>query len=95
MGAAEGFVVGGGLALLLAAGLRLALALGRPVLDPTAAVLAADGGAGALLLGFLLIVLIGPVVEELVFRGFLASVVGGGGTAERDFDAILRSWRLP
>ena len=70
VGAAEGFVVGGGLALLVAAVLRLVA--GRPVLDPTAALLAADGAIGPLLLGGLLIVVAAPVVEELVFRGFLA-----------------------
>jgi membrane protease YdiL (CAAX protease family) len=75
-GAAEGFVVGGGLALLLAGLLRLAL--GHPVLDPTSAVLAA-GGAGPLLLGFVLIAVAAPVVEELMFRGFLAEALRGHG----------------
>jgi len=77
VGATEGFIVGGGLAVLLVAVLRVAV--GHPVLDPTAAVLAADGGAGSLLLGFLLIVLAGPVVEELVFRGFLAEALRDRG----------------
>jgi membrane protease YdiL (CAAX protease family) len=77
VGAAEGFVVGGGLALLLVGLLRLAL--GHPVLDPTAAVLAADGGVGALILGFLIIAVAAPVVEELVFRGFLAEALRGRG----------------
>ena len=69
-GAAEGLVVGGGLAVLLVAGLRLAL--GHAVLDPTSAVLAAGGSVGALVVGVVLIALLGPLVEELVFRGFLA-----------------------
>src|SRR5207302_309878 len=73
VGAAEGFIVGGGLALLMAALLRLAL--GHPVLDPTAAVLAGDGALGPLVLGFLLIAVAAPVVEELVFRGFLAEAL--------------------
>ena len=77
VGAAEGFVVGGALALLLAALLRVAL--GHPVLDPTAAVLAADGGVASLLLGFLLIAVAAPVVEELVFRGFLAEALRDRG----------------
>lgn len=76
-GAAEGFIVGGGLALLLAALLRLAL--GHPVLDPTSAVLAGDGALGPLVLGFLLIAVAAPVVEELVFRGFLAEALRGRG----------------
>ncbi len=76
-GAAEGFVVGGGLALLMVAVLRLVL--GHPALDPTSAVLAADGGIGPLLLGFLLIAVAAPVVEELVFRGFLAEALRGRG----------------
>ena len=77
IGAAEGFVVGGGLALLMAGLLRLAL--GHPVIDPTSAVLAADGGVGPLLLGFLAIAVAAPVVEELVFRGFLAEALRGRG----------------
>jgi len=70
VGAAEGFVVGGGLALLLVALLRLAT--GHPVLDPTTAVLAGQSSLGPLIVGFLLIAVLGPIVEELVFRGFLA-----------------------
>jgi len=70
VGAAEGFIVGGGLALLLVALLRLAS--GHPVLDPTTAVLAAQSSFLPLLVGFVLIAMLGPMVEELVFRGFLA-----------------------
>ncbi|HEX3622860.1 MAG TPA: CPBP family intramembrane glutamic endopeptidase [Acidimicrobiales bacterium] len=77
VGAGEGFVVGGGLALLLVAVLRLAL--GHPVLDPTSAVLAANGAVGPLILGFLLLAVAAPVVEELVFRGFLAEALRGRG----------------
>lgn len=80
VGAAEGFVVGGGLALLIAAVLRLAL--GRPALDPTAGLLAADGALGPLLLGGLLLVVVAPVVEELVFRGFLAEAFRHKGARE-------------
>jgi membrane protease YdiL (CAAX protease family) len=70
VGAAEGFVVGGVAAVLLVAGLRLAT--GHPVLDPSTAFLASQGSLGALLLGFVVIVMAAPVVEELVFRGFMA-----------------------
>jgi membrane protease YdiL (CAAX protease family) len=70
VGAAEGVVVGGGAAVLLVGTLRLVT--GHPVLDPAAALLASQGSFGALLLGFVVIVLAAPVVEELVFRGFLA-----------------------
>ena len=80
VGAAEGFIVGGGLALAMAGLLRLAL--GHPVLDPTAALLAADGTVWALLLGVLVIVVLAPVVEELVFRGFLAEAFRGKGRWE-------------
>ena len=70
IGAAEGFVVGGAGAVFLVALLRLIL--GHPALDPSAALLASQGSIGALVLGFLVIVIAAPVVEELVFRGFLA-----------------------
>ena len=70
VGAAEGVVVGGVAAVLLVGTLRLVT--GHPVLDPSAALLASQGSVGALLLGFVVVVLAAPVVEELVFRGFLA-----------------------
>lgn len=70
VGAAEGFVVGGAGAVFLVGVLRLVL--GHPVLDPSAALLASQGSIGALILGFGVIVVAAPVVEELVFRGFLA-----------------------
>ena len=70
VGAAEGAVVGGVAAVLLVAGLRLLT--GHPVLDPSAAFLASQGSWTALLLGFVVIVVAAPVVEELVFRGFMA-----------------------
>lgn len=70
IGAAEGAVVGGVAAVLLVGVLRLVT--GHPVLDPTTAFLSSEGSLGALLLGFVLIVLAAPVVEELVFRGFMA-----------------------
>ncbi len=69
-GAAEGVVIGGVAAVLLVAGLRLLT--GHPVLDPATAYLASQGSWGALLLGFVVIVVAAPVVEELVFRGFMA-----------------------
>lgn len=77
VGAAEGFVIGGGLALLLVAVIRVVV--GRPVLDPTTAVLAAQSSVFPLIVGFLMIALFGPVVEELVFRGFLAEAFRGRG----------------
>ncbi len=70
VGAAEGAVVGGVAAVLLVAGLRLIT--GHPVLDPSTAFLASQGSGLALLLGFLVIVVAAPLVEELVFRGFMA-----------------------
>jgi membrane protease YdiL (CAAX protease family) len=70
VGAAEGIVVGGVMAVLLVGGLRLLT--GHPTLDPTTAFLASQGSWGGLLLGFVVIVLAAPVVEELVFRGFMA-----------------------
>lgn len=85
VGAAEGFIVGGGSALLMVALLRVLL--GRPVLDPTAALLGAEGAVGPLLLGVLVIVVMAPVVEELIFRGFLAEAFRGKGR----WDAICVS----
>ena len=70
VGAAEGVIVGGVTAVLLVGGLRLIT--GHPALDPTTAFLASQGSWGALLLGFVVIVVAAPVVEELVFRGFMA-----------------------
>jgi membrane protease YdiL (CAAX protease family) len=70
IGAAEGAVVGGVAAVLLVAALRLIT--GHPVLDPSTAFLASQGSGLALLLGFVVIVVAAPLVEELVFRGFMA-----------------------
>ncbi|MFN2608930.1 MAG: type II CAAX prenyl endopeptidase Rce1 family protein [Acidimicrobiales bacterium] len=69
---AEGAVVGAGLAVVLVAGLRLAA--GHPVLDPVTGLLTSSGPA-ALILGTVVLVLLGPLVEELVFRGFLAEAL--------------------
>lgn len=69
-GATEGFIVGGAVAIVLFGILRITM--GRTVLDPTTALLAVQGSPVSFLLGFLLIVVAAPVVEELVFRGFLA-----------------------
>lgn len=73
VGAGEGFIVGGTAAIFLFGVLRVAT--GRPVLDPTAALLTAQGSIAALLLGIVLIAIAAPVVEELVFRGFLAEAL--------------------
>ncbi len=78
VGAAEGFVIGGGGAILLVGLLRLAV--GRAVLDPTIAVLAGQSSALALVLGIVVIAVLAPVVEELVFRGFLAEAFRARGT---------------
>jgi len=77
VGAAEGFVIGGGGAILLVGLLRLAV--GRPLLDPTIAVLACQSSALALVLGVVVIAVLAPVVEELVFRGFLAEAFRARG----------------
>jgi len=69
---AEGAVVGGGLAILLVAGAFLVT--GRPVLDPVAAALT-NQPVAAFVVGAVLIALVAPVVEELVFRGFLAEAL--------------------
>jgi membrane protease YdiL (CAAX protease family) len=79
VGAAEGFIVGGTMAILLFAGLRLIE--GHAVLDPTVSLLTAQGSIVALLLGIVLIVVAAPVVEEYVFRGFLAEALRGRGKA--------------
>lgn len=73
VGAAEGFVVGGATAIFLFGVLRIAT--GRPVLDPTAALLTAQGSIAALILGVALIAVAAPVVEEMIFRGFLAEAL--------------------
>jgi membrane protease YdiL (CAAX protease family) len=74
--AAEGFVVGGALAVVLVAAMRLAA--GHPVLDPTTSLLAASS-VGPLVLGAVVLVVAAPVVEELVFRGFLAEALRDRG----------------
>jgi membrane protease YdiL (CAAX protease family) len=76
VGAAEGFVVGGALAVVLVGVMRLVE--GHPVLDPTTSLLAASS-LGPLLLGLVLLVVAAPVVEELVFRGFLAEALRDRG----------------
>ncbi|MGH9279077.1 MAG: lysostaphin resistance A-like protein, partial [Acidimicrobiales bacterium] len=67
-GVLEGFIVGASAAVLVTAVLRLAL--GRAELDPTTALLASSS-VFMLVLGAVLIVVAAPLVEELVFRGFL------------------------
>jgi membrane protease YdiL (CAAX protease family) len=89
VGAAEGFAVGGGAAVLLSAVLRLIL--GRPPLDPTSGALAA-GSAAWLLLGVVVVAVVAPVVEELVFRGFLLEAYRHRGqTSAVVFSAIAFS----
>jgi membrane protease YdiL (CAAX protease family) len=79
VGAGEGFVVGGATAITLFGILRVAT--GRPVLDPTASLLTAQGSIAALLLGVVLVAIAAPVVEEMVFRGFLAEALRHRGKA--------------
>ncbi|HTJ74424.1 MAG TPA: CPBP family intramembrane glutamic endopeptidase [Acidimicrobiales bacterium] len=64
----EGIVVGLAAASLLSALLRLLF--GQPLLDATSAGITV-GGAGWLLAGILVVAVLAPLVEELVFRGFL------------------------
>jgi membrane protease YdiL (CAAX protease family) len=85
VGAAEGVVVGGGSALFLVAVLRVLL--GHPVLDPTIAVLAAGGSVGLLVLGVVVVAVVAPVVEELIFRGFMAEAFRSRGR----WDAVIVS----
>jgi len=70
VGMAEGFVVGGITAVLLVGGMRLAV--GRPLLDPATTSIAAEGSIVGMVIGIVAIAVMAPVVEELVFRGFLA-----------------------
>jgi membrane protease YdiL (CAAX protease family) len=78
LAAGEGIVVGVAAATLLSALLRLVF--GRPLLDPTSAGIA-GGGAGWLLAGIVVVAVLAPVVEELVFRGFLLEAFRGRGQA--------------
>jgi membrane protease YdiL (CAAX protease family) len=68
-GVTEGFIVGAVMAVSIFAVLRLVA--GHPVVDPTTGTLAVQGSIGGILLGFLLVAVAAPVVEEFVFRGFL------------------------
>jgi len=70
VGLAEGVIVGTAMAVLLVAIMRIVA--GHPVLDPATALLAGQGSVAALVLGFLAIVVAAPLIEELIFRGFLA-----------------------
>lgn len=76
-GAAEGAVVGGALAIILVAVARLVA--GHPVLDPVASFLVSET-LGPMLIGLFVLVVAAPVVEELVFRGFLAEALRRRGT---------------
>jgi membrane protease YdiL (CAAX protease family) len=75
-GAAEGAVVGGGLAIVFTA--VAYVASGHPLLDPVASLLASES-VGPLRIGGFVLVVAAPVVEELVFRGFLAEALRGRG----------------
>lgn len=74
--AAEGAAVGGGCAIVLVAIARLVA--GHAVLDPIASFLASEA-IGPMLIGAFVLILAGPVVEELVFRGFLLEALRGRG----------------
>jgi len=71
-GAAEGAVMGAGAAIVLVA--AAFVVTGHPVLDPVAAAIT-NQSLGAFILGAVLIAVVAPVVEELVFRGFLAEAL--------------------
>ncbi|HEV3400469.1 MAG TPA: type II CAAX endopeptidase family protein [Acidimicrobiales bacterium] len=75
-GAGEGAVVGGGLAIVFTA--VAYVASGHPVVDPVAGLLASET-VGPLLIGGFILIVAAPVVEELVFRGFLAEALRGRG----------------
>jgi membrane protease YdiL (CAAX protease family) len=76
-GVVEGLIVGAGLAAFLTAVLRVVM--GHPVLDPTAVLLSSEASVGAAVVGVLVIGLLAPVIEELVFRGFLAEALRNRG----------------
>jgi membrane protease YdiL (CAAX protease family) len=76
-GAAEGAVVGAGAAIILVA--VAFVVTGHPVLDPVAAAIT-NQSVAAFVVGALLIAVVAPVVEELVFRGFLAEALRPRGT---------------
>lgn len=66
----EGVLVGGGLALALTLAVRLIT--GQPALDEVVAEMVSEGGLAFVLFGVVPTVVAAPLVEELVFRGFLA-----------------------
>ena len=70
---AVGACVGAALAIGLSA--AWTLAEGRPVVDPFAGILAGTEHIGLLIAGALLIAVVAPLVEELVFRGFLTEAI--------------------
>jgi membrane protease YdiL (CAAX protease family) len=73
-GAASAVVAAVGLVLLISA------AAGHPIVDPSVALIS-EQPAPRLVLGILVIGLIGPFVEELIFRGFLAEAFRRKGIA--------------
>ena len=70
---AIGAAVGGAVAVALTA--VLTLAVGHPQVDPAAALLAGSSNLGLLIGGALVIAVIAPLVEELVFRGFFTEAL--------------------
>lgn len=74
---AEGVAIGGGEALLMT--LLLRALMGRPSVDESVLGLAAEGTLSLLLFGVLVVVILAPIVEELVFRGFMAETFRSRG----------------
>jgi membrane protease YdiL (CAAX protease family) len=70
---AIGAAVGGAVAIALTA--ILTLATGRPVVDPAAGLLAGSQNLGLIIGGALVIAVVAPLVEELVFRGFFTEAL--------------------
>jgi membrane protease YdiL (CAAX protease family) len=74
---AIGGAIGGALAIALTG--VLTLATGTPTVDPSARALAAGESIGVLIAGALIIAVVAPLVEELVFRGFLTEALRSRG----------------
>ncbi len=74
---AEGIAIGGGEALLMT--LLFRALLGRPSVDESFLGLAAEGTLSLVLFGVLVVVILAPLVEELVFRGFMAETFRSRG----------------
>jgi uncharacterized protein len=74
---AEGVAIGGGEAIIVT--LLVRALMGRPSADESIVGLAAEGTLSLVLFGILLIVVLAPIVEELVFRGFMAETFRSRG----------------